>query len=74
VLEIAVAGGADVLATANLADFDMADVAWVADGSRIRIYTPPGRRPLVIATPDHVCDWLRSGRVPTADIARRAFR
>ncbi len=74
VLEIAVAGGADVLATANLADFDMAHVEWVADGSRIRIYTPPGRRPLVIAHPNHVCDWLRTGRVPTADIARRAIR
>ncbi len=73
VLEIAVAGGADVLATANLADFDMADVECVADGSRIRIYTPPGRPPLVIAHPDHVCDWLRSGRIPTADIARRSI-
>jgi hypothetical protein len=72
-LEIAVAGGADVLATANLADFDMADVEWVADGSRIRMYTPPGRPPLVIAHPDLVCGWLRSGRDPTADIARRSI-
>ncbi len=73
VLEIAIAGRADVLATANLADFDMDDVEWVADGSRIRLYTPPGRQPLVIAHPDHVCDWLRSGQVPTADIARRSI-
>jgi hypothetical protein len=27
----------------------------------------------VIAHPDHVCDWLRSGRIPTADIARRSI-
>ncbi len=70
VLETAVAGGADVLATANLADFTMDDVEWVGDGSRIRIYTPPSRAPLVIAHPDHVAGWLRSGRIPTADLAR----
>jgi hypothetical protein len=70
VLEIAVAGAADLLATANLADFAMDDVEWVGDGSRIRIYTPPGRPKLVIAHPDTVCEWLRSGRVPTADIPR----
>jgi hypothetical protein len=42
VLGITVAGSADVLATANLADFAMDDVAWVGDGSRVRIYMPPG--------------------------------
>ncbi len=73
VLEVAVAGGADALATANLADFAMDDVEWVGDGSRIRIYTSPGRPALVIAHPDHVCGWLRSGRIPTADIARGSF-
>jgi hypothetical protein len=70
VLEVAVAGDADVLVTANLADFDMAGVEWVGDGSRIRIYEAPGRRPLVIAHPDHVRDWLRGGVAITSDIAR----
>jgi hypothetical protein len=65
-----VAGESDVLATANLADFAMDDIEWVGDGSRIRIYAPPGRPKLVIAHPDHVAAWLRSGRVPSTDIAR----
>jgi hypothetical protein len=70
VLETAVAGESDVLATANLADFAMDDIEWVGDGSRIRIYAPPGRPKLVIAHPDHVAAWLRSGRFPSTDIAR----
>jgi hypothetical protein len=74
VLEVAVAGNADVLATANLADFDMAGIERAGDGSRIRIYAPPGRPSLVIAHPDHVRDWLRAGVVPTAGIARRHIR
>ena len=74
VLEVAVAGEADVLATANIADFDMDGVEKVADGSRVRIYTPPGRPPLIIAHPDHVRDWLRGGVVPTAEIARQLTR
>jgi len=73
VLEVAVAGGADALATANLADFAMDDVAWVGDGSRIRIYTPAGRPALAIAHPDYVSAWLRSGRLPTADMARSSI-
>lgn len=69
VLEVAVAGEADVLATANLADFDMDGIDKIGDGSRVRIYMRPGSRSLVIAHPDQVRDWLRDGAVPAADIA-----
>jgi hypothetical protein len=69
VLEVAVAGDADVLVTANIADFDMDCIERTGDGSRARIYRPPGRRPLVIAHPDQVRDWLRDGVVPTASVA-----
>jgi predicted nucleic acid-binding protein len=69
VLEVAVAGEADVLATANLADFDMDGIDKIGDGSRVRIYACPGRPSLVIAHPDQVRDWLRDGVVPAADAA-----
>jgi predicted nucleic acid-binding protein len=72
VLEVAVAGEADVIATANLADFDMEGIEKVADGSRVRIYNPPGRAPLIIAHPDQVRAWLRSGVMPTAEVARQS--
>ena len=71
VLEVAVAGCADVLATANLRDFDMDDIEKVGDGSSIRLFSPRGRAALVIAHPDQVCDWLRQGVTPTHAIARR---
>ncbi len=73
VLEVAVAGHADVLATANLRDFDMDDIEKVGSGSRVRIYVPPGRNALVIAHPDHVCAWLRAGVVLNVDIARESL-
>ena len=68
-LEVAVAGNADMLVTANLADFDMSDIAKVGDGTRVRIYKPAGRGSLVIAHPDDVCAWLKQGIVPTAGFA-----
>ena len=72
VLEVAVAGRADVLATANLRDFGMGDIEMVGDGTRIRIYAPPGHRGLVIAHPDHVCAWLRAGVAPDPAVARQS--
>jgi hypothetical protein len=69
VLEVAVAGRADVLATANMADFDMDGIAKVGDGARVRIYVSPGGAKLVIAHPDQVRDWLREGVAPTVEIA-----
>lgn len=70
VFEVALAGDADVLATANLADFDMDGIEGVGEEGRVKIYSPPGRRPLVIAHPDRVRDWLRGGVPPTPEVAR----
>lgn len=68
VLEVAVAGDADLLVTANMADFETADVLKVGDGARIRLYPRPGRATLVIAHPDQARDWLRAGMLPSATI------
>lgn len=70
VLEVALAGDADVLATANLGDFNIEGIGNVGDGERIKICSPPGRRPLIIAHPDDVCNWLRSGVLPTVEAVR----
>ena len=61
VLEAAVAGEADLLVTANMADFGTADILKVGDGARTRLYPRPGRATLVIAHPDQARDWLQSG-------------
>ncbi len=68
VLEVAIAGKADLLVTANMADFDMADVLKVGDGTRIRLYPRPSQTTLIIAHPDQARDWLRSGVQPLAAI------
>lgn len=65
VLEIAIAGEADLLATANMADFDTGDIRKVRDGTQIRLCPRPGRASLVIAHPDQARDWLRAGLLPT---------
>lgn len=70
VLEVAVAGDADLLVTANMADFEMDDIEKIGDGSRIRLYPVPGRAVLVIAHPDQARDWLRAGVMPTAALAQ----
>jgi hypothetical protein len=70
VLEVAVAGDADVLVTANLADFAMNGIARIGDGARLRVYAAAGRKPLLIAHPDQVRDWLRGGVAPTGDFTR----
>lgn len=70
VLEVAVAGRADVLVTANMTDFDMDTIERVGSGLEVRIYPIAGRHPLIIAHPDCVRRWLRDGFVPTADVAR----
>jgi hypothetical protein len=69
VLEVAVAARADVLATANVVDFDMVGIAGVRDGARVRTYASPSGASLVIAHPDQVRDWLREGVVPTVEVA-----
>lgn len=74
VLEVAVAGKADVLVSANLADFDMNGIESIGNGLGVRIYAIPGRYKLVIAHPDYICRWLRDGIVPTADIVRGHIR
>jgi len=68
VQEVAVAGEADLLVTANMADFETPDVLRVSDGTRIRLYPRPGQIPLVIAHPDQAHDWLRAGVLPSAAI------
>ena len=70
VLEVAVAGEADLLVTANMADFEADDIRKVGDGARVRLYPRPGRAALVIAHPDKACDWLRTGIPPLAAIKR----
>jgi hypothetical protein len=70
VLEVAVAGAADVLATANIADFGMSGIAKIGDGTRVRLLARPGRAPLIVAHPDQVRDWLRGGVMPTDEVAR----
>ncbi|WP_424140310.1 PIN domain-containing protein [Roseomonas chloroacetimidivorans] len=70
VLEVAVAGEADLLVTANMADFETADVLKVGDGTRIRLYPRPGQATLVIAHPDQARDWLRAGVPPLAAMER----
>ena len=64
VLEVAVAGEADLLVTANMADFEMTDVRKVGDGARIRLLSRPGKATLVIAHPDQARDWLHAGILP----------
>ena len=68
VLEVAVAGEADLLVTANMADFETADILKVGDGTRIRLHPRPGQATLVIAQPDQAREWLRSGVPPLAAI------
>jgi hypothetical protein len=65
VLEVALAGRADVLATANLADFAGAQFAPFGNWNRAMVYQAPAALPLLIAHPDHVASWLRSGIVPS---------
>ena len=65
VLEVAVAGHADVLATANLGDFTGANFEPLGNWTRALLYKPLAAPPLVIAHPDHVATWLRSGIVPS---------
>ena len=70
VLEMAVAGKAALLVTANMADFETADILKVGDGARIRLYPRAGRATLVIAHPDQNRDWLRAGVSPLAALER----
>jgi hypothetical protein len=65
VLEVALAGQADILATANLADFTGAHFAPFGNWTRAMVYQPPAAPALLVAHPDHVASWLRSGIVPS---------
>ena len=68
VLEVAIAGEADLLVTANMADFEAADISKVGDGARLRLCPRPGRAALIIAHPDQARDWLRAGTSPLAAV------
>lgn len=70
VLEVAVAAEADMLVTANMADFETADVIKVGDGSHVRLYPRPGQATLVIAHPDQARDWLHAGIPPLVAVER----
>ena len=65
---MAVAGEADLLVTANMADFETADILRVGNDTCIRLYPRPGQATLVIAHPDQARDWLRAGLSPLAAI------
>jgi predicted nucleic acid-binding protein len=68
VLEVAIAGQADLLVTANMADFETDDILKIGDGVRIRLYPRPGQATLVITHPDQARNWLRAGIQPMAAI------
>jgi hypothetical protein len=80
VLETALAGRADILATANIGDFIRADAVEL-DREDVVLFPFSGRT-LVIARPSFVAHWLRQGVVPDAtfvaahpdDFQRRASR
>jgi hypothetical protein len=65
VLEVAVAAQADLLATANLSDFAGANFEPLRDWAGATVYRPMVGSALVIAHPDNVAAWLRSGTIPT---------
>jgi len=68
VLEVAVAGKADLLVTATVADFEMADIVKVGDGTRIQLHPRPAHTTLVIVRPDQASDRLGSGMSPLAAV------
>jgi hypothetical protein len=63
VLETAWAGQADVLVTANMADFNQVDGEVVVEGG---VYLTRCERTMVLAHPFHAADWIRDGASPTA--------
>jgi hypothetical protein len=63
VMDVALAGRADVLATANLADFSDYRTRTVVKG-RVLAHATADRRRILIAHPDHVARWLRAGELP----------
>jgi hypothetical protein len=65
VLEVALAGQAYILATANLADFTETYFTSLGNWTRAMVYRLPASPPLLIAHPDHVANWLRSGVAPS---------
>jgi hypothetical protein len=62
VLEAALAGRADIMATANLADFNRRDAVQLTRDDLL-LY-PTAERSLVIAKPSFVAHWMRQGFVP----------
>jgi hypothetical protein len=65
VLEVAIGGQADLLATANLADFAGAQFKLLRDWTGAVIYHHPIGSDLPIAHPDLVANWLRTGNIPS---------
>lgn len=66
VLETAVAGRANLLATANLKDFTLGETR----GEDWRLYQPLGRGPLLICHPDRLARILRTGGDTGAQLMR----
>jgi hypothetical protein len=69
VLEIAVAGRAHVVATANLDDFTTYRTEALIE-DRVFVHQTGDGRSIVIAHPDDVADWLRRGVFPDAETLR----
>ena len=69
VLETAIAGEAQLLATANLGDFKVGRP--VSGGGRLCAL--PGGQALLIAHPDGIADVLRKGGQDVADLLRRGL-
>lgn len=73
VLDVAVAGVADVLATANLDDFVQRGSEMLR-GRRVILHRAPNGHQLVIAHPDQAAGWLRRRSLPTPAALRRLIR
>jgi predicted nucleic acid-binding protein len=69
VLDVALAGGAHLLATANLADFSNYRTEALFRG-RVLLHEAASRQPLVIAHPDEAAAWLQSGVFPDPTLVR----
>ena len=65
VLDVAVGGQADLLATADLADFTGAQFKPLRDWTGAVVYQRPTGQHLLIAHPDLATNWLRTGNIPS---------
>lgn len=73
VLEVALAGRADIVATANLDDF-MVRQSDVLLRGRIGLHRSPAGHAVIIAHPDQVAGWLRRRTFPQISALQRLYR